>query len=297
MLHALAEFLAGHFLAALMLSVGLRTESAIVRELFQHSKLLLRALVIVWVAVPLLTLALLHIITPDPSYAAMLMVMAICPGVPLVLGKAKRSHGHHRTSLLILLTTALSAIVMVPLWAAILNRFTVFHLSFGLYDVAKVLLPTVIIPYAIGRTIQELAPGIAKPLAKIAQGLFVAGLAIIVAIVVAKRLLGLGQLDGREIADALLIPAGAALLAVLAARRAPRDEQISLTYASALGNPALALAVLSQSYSVKAVPVVLSFIVLRGVALIPFSLWFKHRRRADEARAHPPGPLIHAHGT
>lgn len=297
MLHTIAQFLAGHFLAALMLSVGLRTETAIVRELFKHSTLLLRALLIVWIAVPLLTLALLHIITPDPTYAAMLMVMAICPGVPLVLGKSSRAHGHHRTSLLILLTTALSAIVMVPLWAAILNRFTAFHLSFGLYDVAKVLLPTVILPYAIGRTIQELAPGIAKPLAKIAQGLFVAGLVVIIAIVLGKRLLGFGQLDGREIIDALLIPAAAALLGYIAARRATLGEQVSITYSCALGNPALALAVLSQSYSVRAVSVVLSFIVLRGVALIPFSLWFKHRRRAEEASAHPPGPLVHAHGT
>ncbi len=287
MMHTIAQFLAGHFLAALMLSVGLRTETAIVREVFKHSRIVLWALAIVWIAVPLLTLILLHLIAPTPFVAATLMTLAICPGIPLVLGKSKRAQGHYRASLLILLTTALTAIFMVPLWSAILGRFTSYHLSFGLYDVAKVLLPTVFIPYTIGRIIQELSPRVAKPLAVIAQALFITGLVIIVAVVLSKRLLGIRQLEGREVIDALLIPMCAALLGAIAARRVTLGEQVSLTYACALGNPALALAVMAHSYTEKAVSIVLSFILLRAVALIPFSLWFKHRRR-DEATGGPP---------
>jgi BASS family bile acid:Na+ symporter len=276
----LARFLASHALGLLMLSVGLRTSSSVVDAVSERARVIVRALLVVWVGVPLLAALVIVGLRPPEVESVTLMVMAICPGVPLVLGKSRRSHGDPTTSLLILIMTAISALVMLPLWAAVLSRTTPVELSFRLRDVAQILLPTVIVPYALGRLIADALPEIARPLARIAQGLFLAGVMFVIAALAPRMIQALRALDARDAIAALLVAFGAATLGYAVTPRPP-NQQVSVTYAAALGNPALALAVLTRNYaSINVVPVVLAFVVLRAVALVPFSLWFKLMPRA-----------------
>jgi len=275
MLAAVASFLAKHALAMLMLSVGLRTESSILLDLHARRMTLARALVLVWIAVPLLALVVVYVVRPAPIHAETLLVMAVCPGVPMVLQKTKRSRGDARTTLLILIATALTAFVMIPLWMELLNRTIGLELAFGLRDVATVLLPTILLPFAIGRVVASLAPRIAKSLATITQALFVAGLLIIVVAVISHAGASFRELGARDLLAALLIPLGAAALGYWGGHPEP-DARISTTYSAALGNPALALAVIAQSHHIE-VPALFAFLLVRGLALLPFTLWFRHR--------------------
>ena len=81
MLATITHFLATHFLAMLMLSVGLRTDRALFHELRARGPLLARALVIVWLIVPMLALTVLYALRPPQFVAITLMVMAICPAL------------------------------------------------------------------------------------------------------------------------------------------------------------------------------------------------------------------------
>jgi BASS family bile acid:Na+ symporter len=282
MLATIASFLAGHALAMLMLSAGLRTESSILRGLGERRRVLVRALLVVWLGVPLLALAILYLVRPAPMHAATLMVMAICPGVPLVLRRSRKGHGDPKTTLLILIATAATAFVMIPLWVAVLAYVTPLELVFGLRGVATVLLPTIVVPFAIGRVVFLLAPRIAKPLATIAQSLFVVGIVVVSVIVIARSPAGFRELGAREVLAALLVPLGAAALGYWAGRPAI-DDRISTTYAAVLGNPALAIAVITPSYAIK-VPALIAFVVVRTIALVPFNVWLERRGGHREGR-------------
>lgn len=296
MLETVAHFLAAHALAMLMLSVGLRTPTALIRDIPNRWRVLAFALLVVWIAVPVLAVALVLTVRPLPTEQGTLVVLAVCPGAPMIVSKMRTKYGHGRTSLLVLIAAALTALFMLPLWAAVLKRLTPLDLKFGPRDVAAVLLPLVFVPYALGRVIIRLWPRVAAWLAKITTALFYLGLVVVAVVVLVKMGPALRSLGFRAFVAALLIPIGATVLGYIATPGS-LDERVSVAYAAALGNPVLALGVLAHSYKgFDAVPLVLAFVVVRVVALIPFNLWFKHRHREDPPRTIRPEPLVPAHG-
>jgi bile acid:Na+ symporter, BASS family len=262
----LAHFLAAHAIALMMLSVGLRTDQAIVRDLKTRWPLLLRALAAVWVAVPLFALLVVHVVRPDPASAAVLVILAICPGVPLVLSKSRRARGDPRTSLLVLISTALTAIVVVPIWSAVLS------LPIRPLEVARVVLAMVLLPFVIGRGINELAPRVAAPLAAVAHWLFLAGLVLLALGAMKLGAPALRELNARDIVAAVVIPVGAVAVGALAAWK-PRPQRISVGFAAALGNTALALAVVANAPA--SVSLIIAFVVLRALVLIAPTLVFR----------------------
>ncbi len=283
MLATLAHFLATHFLAMLMLSVGLRTDRALFRELRARGPVLARALVIVWLVVPMLALTAIYILRPPQLVAISLMVMAICPGVPLVLRKSQKAHGDPQTSLLLVISTALTAVVLVPVWATLLSQTTPIEVSLAASDVLRVVVPVVLAPYVLGRAINTLWPRAAGQLARVADVLFVAGFAVIALAVLVRRIPSFDALTLRGLLAAIIISLGAALLGYLTTS-APLEGRISVGYGAALGNPALALAVIANVAEVRDRPAVVGLVValvlVRGVALIPFNFWI-HRKEAS----------------
>jgi BASS family bile acid:Na+ symporter len=282
MLATVASFLASHAVAMLMLSAGLHTQSSILLDFHARRRVLARAVMVVWLAVPLLALVVVYLVRPAPLHATTLLVMAVCPGVPLVLRRSKQSRGDAKTTLLILIATALTAFVMIPLWMLVLNRVAGLALTMGLRDVATVLVPSIVLPFVIGRIVVVLSPRIAKPLAAIAEALFIAGLAVIVIAVISHAGASFRELGARELLAAVLVPLGAAALGYWAGRPAIGDR-VSTTYAAALGNPALALAVMAHSQHSK-VPALIAFLVMRGLALLPVKLMLRRARPAERVQ-------------
>jgi predicted Na+-dependent transporter len=209
------------------------------------------------------------------------MVMAICPGVPLLLRKTEKAHADRDTALIVLLATLSTAIVLTPAWALVLDRITVLDLHIRIRDVVVVILPTVVVPYVLGRTIYTLSPRVAAPLASIANALFVAGLAIILVVLVVRTGLGLGQISLRGALACILIGFGAAAIGYFATH-AGFARQTSIAYAAAFGNPALALAVMARSYEEKAAPLIVLFLVLRTLVFVPINLWIRHGRSTQQ---------------
>jgi len=282
----------------LMLSVGLRTDRALFHELRARGPLLARALVIVWLIVPMLALTVLYALRPPQFVAITLMVMAICPGVPLVLRKSQKAQGDPRMSLLLVIASALTAMFCVPLWATLLSRTTQVDISLAPLDVVKVVVPIVLAPYVVGRLINELSPRVARVLAKVADGLFIAGFVVIALALIIRRVPSFDALTLRGLVAAVIISLGAAALGYVSAT-ATLANRISVGYGAALGNPALALAVMAHVSQVHdqpaAIALVVAFVLVRVLALIPFSIWLKRRRHRDDGRT-APIHLSHAHG-
>jgi predicted Na+-dependent transporter len=86
----------------------------------------------------------------------------------------------------------------------------------------------------------------------------------------------------RAFAAALAITLGDALIGYWVARPDVED-QMAISLAVALGNPALAIAVVEASYpDHKASELVAVYLIVRAIAILPFELWLK---RLEKVRA------------
>jgi predicted Na+-dependent transporter len=297
MLEALIKFLAANAIAALMLSVGLRTDTAVVADLKQRWRLLLRALAVVWLGVPLLVLVAVWLFRVPPLGAATLVLMAICPGIPFVVKSTERASGSSRTALLVLLATAITAPVMVPLWAAVLARSSRFAFVVDAVTVLRVVLPSVILPFVIGRIINLVSERAAALLAKLATLVFVAGIAIAVAVLVAKAMPVLAA-SSPQVFVALVAATLAAAALGYAAGGPRAADRTALGYAAALGNPALALAIAARTVpTAEPLPLIAAYVVVRTLTLVPFGLWIRRRgSRGGATQAPRDLDVAHGHG-
>jgi BASS family bile acid:Na+ symporter len=279
MLATIAKFLAGHAIAMFMLSIGLRTDRNLLVGLRNRWPSLLRALGILWFVVPAITMLAIFLLHPAPLTTATLMTMAICPGLPLALRKAKKGSGDPVLSLLILIATSITAVLMVPLWSVAIAHFTPLALDLGPGRVAALLLQSVLLPLLIGYAINRVTPKVADLVAKVATVLFVIGIAILAVVVVTKVAAPLEALEWRGLTAAILIPLASAAIGYLAGAR-QLSQRISVGYAAALGNPMLAITALAAGplgAPAGAIPFVGAFLIIRAVALLPFNRFVKKK--------------------
>jgi len=288
-LQALIRFLAANAISAFMLSIGLRTDPAIVVDLKQQWRLVLRALAVVWLAVPVLVILAVRAFQVPPIGTTTLLLMALCPGIPLLVRSTERAGGSSRTALLVLLATVLTAPVMVPLWAEIHAQSSRVVFVVDPVTVLQVVLPSVILPYVMGQIIHLVSERAAVLLAKLATLVFVAGMAVVIVVLVIKAIPVLA-VSSPQVFVAVIVStlAAAALGYAVGGPRAP--DRIALGYAAALGNPALALAIAARTApAAEFLPLVAAYVVVRTLTLVPFGRWIQRRAsREDGAWCRPP---------
>jgi BASS family bile acid:Na+ symporter len=177
---------------------------------------------------------------------------------------------------------------MVPAWVGVLARFTPLQLAIAPRAVAAILIPTVLVPFALGRLVHELWPRIARPLAKAAKVVFFAGIAILFATILVESFPVLRRLTPRGLLAVASVTLGSAALGYLAGGPR-RDQRIAVAYGAALGNPALALAVIATTARGHALPLVGALVLLRAAVILPLGLWLgrRGRRRGEAARVEP----------
>ena len=265
----------------LMLAVGLLTTPRALRALGRRWELALRELVVVWIAVPLLALLVTAVFRTPPIATGMLLIMAACPGVPLLVMAVRRHGGDVDTALLVLLATSLSALVMVPVWVAILSRIRHVDFAMPVSGVLAVLLRNVLLPFLAGMIVRAVTSArSARRLARIAMALFAVGTAVLVIALFSKGIPVLREATPRAFVAMIVMTFAAASIGFFAG--GPRfEDRTTLAYASALGNPALAIAVVARNApDAPALALVAGYVIVRTLTLVPFGVWLRHHARA-----------------
>lgn len=278
MLATILHLIASHAISILMLSVGLQTDRALVHELPARRQTLLRALGVIWFAVPLVALVVVTVLRLPPIAATVMLVVAIAPGMPLIMRSARKAHGDPRLALMVLIATALTAIVMVPLWGWVLHRITGYHLQISVASVARLMLFGLVLPFLAGRLLRLGAPRIAAPLAKVCNAVFAIVVVLFVIAMLARAGSVLRELSPRVLVAILLFTVIDVALGWWAGGP-DRSSRIAVSLAAALGNPALAIMLVAFAQpDQRALPLVATYILLRTIAMIPFQLWVRRGR-------------------
>lgn len=256
--------------SGLVFGVGLGATPADLATLPRRPGLLLRSLLAMYVAVPLLALAAAWTLPLPPGVKVALLVLAISAGAPLLPRKLLGLHSDAYVFSLVVLSSLL-AIVTVPLWLAVLGALFDRDAPVSPLGVARVIAISLLLPLAVGMLVRRVAPawsaGVADGFLRVLGLVFiVAALGLLVlhlpllALVPLSGWLALGLLTLAALACGHLLggpdPDDRTALAVCCATR-----HVGVAALAAAAVPGVNTLVLLLAYLVVAAPV--SFLYLR----------------------------------
>lgn len=294
MIRHVLTFMLQSLVFVMLLSIGLQTSIADIKAAAQRRELIMRTALVANFAVPLLAIVLVALLPLTPGARGLVLLAAICPGAPFVLTKFKQKV---QLPSVLLAAVSVLAVISVPVWAALIGRlFSPLQFQVSAGQVLLITLRGLLLPLGLGLAIRHFLPGVAGPLAKLAVIFY--KVALIVALIIVLVIGGPAILDARPMAilAVILLTMGAALLGHWAGGPDPEERDVAATVA-ALGSPALLAAIAASSYpSVRVGAVLAAYLIVRGLALLPYKLWMKqHLGKPESPQASPPPPrVVHA---
>ena len=272
--------LSGAATFAALFGGALRLGPEALLKVTEHLRLFVRMLVVIWVAIPLFTALVILALGVKGTSAALLLLMAVCPGLPNLLTWARIARSSITTAFVALLVTAATEPLMIPYWTRILSKFLPMDFTVQPAHVLNVLIPTVFLPIVLGFAVRKISSRAATVLAPLSDFVDLAGTVATIAVVLFQGSPRLLYVPPLAFVAILIITFGYAAFGFWAAR--PNlDEQKAIAAAAALGNPALALIIVEVSYlEFEAVILVSVYIVLRAIAMLPLVWWLRYLRRS-----------------
>ena len=271
--------------ASIMLTVfgfGLQASREDLTYLLQRPRVLLRSLVAMFVLMPLFTLLVTSVFSFNPAVVIALIALSISPVPPLLPRKVTKSTGLASYGLGLMVIAASLSIAFIPLATFLLGKY--FHRPFAMGPgaVAKLIVPTVLLPIAAGILFRKLLPDIASriahPLARIAGVVLLLGVLCILvfAAPTAWSLVG----NGTIVAFIVFIIVGLAAGHLLGGH--DPDEQVTLALCTACRHPALAVAIAGANVPGEhhVFGAVLLYAVLNALLTIPYIAWQRKKAQA-----------------
>ncbi len=267
-------------LFGLMFSMGLRWTFADVVWLWQRPSLLLRSLIAVFIAVPLL--GMLISLIPGFTVAERLGIgaMMICPGAPMIPKKSLAAGGHEQFVASLQFTVCLLAIVSIPSTASLLAHFYPNQIWLSPQEIAKQIFFAQVLPMGLGVLLAQYWPKSAAerldPISKIAN-LLLALFAIALLVVCLHKVLT------AELGLYLAI-AGMAIASLACGHwlGGPQvDTRIDLAYATVTRNAGLAVLLVTLNFPnldfVKGgiISTLITYALIAAIVSIPYTIWRK----------------------
>lgn len=180
-------------LFSLMMSLGINVNFQEITSLWKDKKLLANSIIAADILVPLVGLFLVLFIEDLPPEVKLgILLMAACPGAPMIARKSVKAGSKLSFSLSLQSTIALFTVISTPITMAFLSKIFDVAMSINMASVGKQIFMGQLLPIAVGVLLNEKKPSIAnkirEPLTKIANVLF-AILSIIVLIIAFKLLI------------------------------------------------------------------------------------------------------------
>ncbi|HKE57466.1 MAG TPA: bile acid:sodium symporter [Pyrinomonadaceae bacterium] len=267
-----------------VLAIGLNVTFADTAYLFRKPGLLGKALLSMYVVMPIVALVLALSFDLNPAVKVALVTLSVSPIPPILPNKEFKAGGSANYTIGLLVATGLLAVVITPLILEVFERVTGRPLGMPMSTIAAKVLATILVPLVIGIAIRTFAPSIgekvAKPLAKIAAVLLLLGL-VPVLISAGRAILSL-------IGDGTLLSLGAfALVGLLVGHLlgGPETENRRvLALSTASRHPAVALGIAHANFPNQkfAVAAIFLYVLLSTILSVPYISWLK---RADASKS------------
>jgi len=261
-----------------MVALGLGVAARELLWVRERPALLVRGLGSVLVAVPLFAVAVVQLFHLPRWLEIGLLLMAISPGAPVALRRSLGAGGHRSFAPTLQLSVAVLAVIAVPAWVAILNRYYYGGQAWvGPGPVARQVFIAQLLPLGSGIAFRHFAPRRAERWEPRIMRL--GGLLLLVFLVFA----GVELVSSVLRAGPQLVMASAVVtvLAITAGHLLGRpygDTRTALAIGSAARNPGLALMVATLNSAPPDVGyAILAYLLASALTLVPYVAW---RRRS-----------------
>ncbi|MGE0126608.1 MAG: bile acid:sodium symporter family protein [Blastocatellales bacterium] len=260
--------------------LGLNASSRDAMYLLRRPGRLARALLSMFVVMPLFAAVIASAFDLHPAVKIALIALAVAPIPPLLPKKEIKAGGESSFVIGLLVAAALLSIVFTPLAVDLLGKAFGTPAQMSLNAIARLVLMTVIVPLGAGMLIRRAAPAFAERgaslitllatvllIASVIPILFTAWPAI-------KSLIGNGTL----IAIAAFVLVGLAAGHLLGGP-GPEDRTVQ-ALSTASRHPGIAMAIASANFpDQKLTPAaILLYLIVSAIVSIPYLTWRKRRR-------------------
>ena len=262
-----------------MFGIGLGLGPGDLRRAWRSPGPVLRGLLAVLVAVPVLALIIVRALELPALAQAGIVLMAMSPGAPVALRRSLDASGHAAFAPGLQICVALLAVLSMPLSIAALNQLYGAHASIAPAEVMSQVLMAQLVPLGLGvvfrRAFAALAARIEPWVARVGNILLVATLALGIA--------SLGEATlraGMPVLAACALCTAAALGAGHLFGGPGRATRTATAMISAARNPGLALLVATQNAAPPQVTAtILAYLVISALVITPYAIW-RHRTGA-----------------
>lgn len=265
-------------------AVGLNARPQDVVYLLQRPSLLVRSLIAMDVAMPVIVAAIVGAFELRPVIEVVLVALAVSPVPPLLPKKQIKASGDASYTIGLLVLSAAVAIVFVPVAVEILSLFLEGSVRMKAWPIAQLALATILAPLALGMIVGRVAPGFAERIARPAGLLAAVVLGLSILPVLVSAWSGIVALigNGTIVAIAAFVVLGLAVGHWLGGPD-PHDRAV-LALATATRHPAVALAIGAANFPEReaVMPAILLYALLGALLAVPYLQW---RRRVALATA------------
>lgn len=143
--------------AALIMAIGMGASLADVTHLLRRPALLARSLAAMYLLVPLVTLLMVEILPINAGVKAALLVLAVSAGAPL-LPRKLQEFGDSAYGFSLVVVSSLLAVVVTPVWVALLARRFGVSAEISWWDAASAIGIAFLIPLVIGMALGKAFP-------------------------------------------------------------------------------------------------------------------------------------------
>lgn len=268
-------------------SLGLQATWQDAISLFRRPGLLFRSILSMNIAMPIIAVTLGGMYRINPAVKVALILLAVSPVPPLLPRQQLKLGGSSSYVCGLLVAAALFSIVLVPLTVAVLGVIYSRDVGISPGAVAKVVLPTILVPISVGLFVHARMPAFAdrwaKPMGTAALILLVL-CALPLLFVEGKPMIELIG-NGTILVIAAFVVAGAAVGHWLGGPN-PGDRT-TLALATASRHPGLAAVIAAANFPAQLHPIaaaILLYFIVKALVLIPYN---SRRKRLGAAPGEP----------
>ena len=260
-----------------VLAIGLKSTFADAAFLFRKPGHLARAILAMYVIMPIVALLIAYSFNFNPAVKIALVLLSVSPIPPILPNKMFKAGGKEDYTIGLLADTSLLAIIFIPLILQVFQQLIQIPLGMTAASIAPQVLATLIVPLLVGIAIrtflQNVADRIAKPLSMVATVLLILGFLPV--------LFGSLRASLSLIGDGTLISLAAfALIGIIVGHflAGPEIENRPvLALATSSRHPAIAIAIANANFPDQKLvaPAVLLYLILSIVLAVPYLNWVK----------------------
>lgn len=267
-----------------VLAIGLKSTPADATFLFRKPARLGRAILAMYVIMPIVALLIVFSFNLNPAVKIALVVLSVSPIPPLLPNKAFKAGGQENYTIGLLADTSLLAIVFIPLILEVFKRLSQIPIGMTATSIASRVFTTIIVPLLIGIAVRTFLPKVAervaRPLSLIATVLLI--------VCVLPVFFGSMRSILSLIGDGTLMSLAAfALIGIIVGHLLggpETEDKPVLALATSSRHPAIAIAITNANFSNQmVVPAVLLYLLLSGILSVPYMNWVKTKDTATSA--------------